>query len=221
MSRVFGVRHSEGGVGRWASFAFACLMLVLGGCSGSSGSSTDSGNQGPIIRPPPDGGGGSGPPRVELTVSRTTVNLGDSVSLAWTSSNTAECEASGGWSGSRPIQGQATIGPLNDSATFTLSCTGSAGSAVAMASVDILGVATLRWQAPTQNVDGSALTGLAGYRVYYGSISRSYTDQRSLAATATRIDVQLTAGTYYFAMTAIDTEGNESAYSNEVVRIVN
>jgi hypothetical protein len=220
MSGTLDMRRNASGIGRWAGFAFACTMLVLGGCSGSSGSNPDGGNQGPIIRPPPPDGG-SGPPRVELTASRTAVNLGESVGLTWTSSNTTECAASGGWSGSRPIQGQATVGPLNDSATFTLTCTGPAGSAMAMASVGILGVATLRWRAPTQNVDGSALTDLAGYRVYYGSISRSYTDQRRLAASATRVDVQLAAGTYYFAMTAIDAEGNESAYSNEVVRIVN
>ena len=31
------------------------------------------------------------------------------------------------------------------------------------------GTATLSWTAPTQNTDDSALTDLAGFRVYYGS----------------------------------------------------
>lgn len=221
MSGILHKRRNQGVVGRTAGLAGlgVAVLLALGGCSGSS-SRTDDGNQGPIVRDPPDGGSG-GSPRVELAASQSAVAPGSSVELTWSSSNTTECTASGGWSGSRPTQGRATVGPLNDSTTFTLSCSGAAGSAMAMASVGMLGVATLRWQAPTQNVDGSPLTDLASYRIYYGSTSRSYTDQRDVAASATRADFQLAAGTYYFAMTALDGQGNESDYSNEVVRVVN
>jgi hypothetical protein len=81
---------------------------------------------------------------------------------------------------------------------------------------------TLGWQAPTENVDGSSLTDLAGYRIYYGEFSRAYTDEVPVGnAGSTEYAVTLPSGSYYFAMTAMDAEGNESGYSNEVVKIVN
>jgi len=33
----------------------------------------------------------------------------------------------------------------------------------------VLGNATISWTPPTQNVDGTALTDLAGYKIYYGT----------------------------------------------------
>ncbi|MEZ5559896.1 MAG: fibronectin type III domain-containing protein [Pseudomonadales bacterium] len=81
---------------------------------------------------------------------------------------------------------------------------------------------TLAWQAPTENVDGSPLTDLAGYRVYYGEQSRAYTDTVDVSDNAaTSTSLTLVSGSYYFAMTALDSVGNESAYSNEVVKVVN
>ncbi|MEW6586171.1 MAG: hypothetical protein AB1442_11250, partial [Nitrospirota bacterium] len=34
---------------------------------------------------------------------------------------------------------------------------------------------TLSWQAPATNEDGTPLTDLAGCKVYYGTVSRNYT----------------------------------------------
>ena len=77
--------------------------------------------------------------------------------------------------------------------------------------------ATLSWTAPATNTDDSPLTDLAGYKVYYGTASRSYS-QVIIAGNSTAYTVaNLAAGTtYYFATTAYDASGNESAYSNEV-----
>ena len=44
-----------------------------------------------------------------------------------------------------------------------------------MASISIAGLLKLSGQAPTENVDGSLLTDLSSYRVYYGLTSRNYT----------------------------------------------
>jgi hypothetical protein len=208
------------------------LVTVLAGCSGSTGS-TDDLQQGTVDRSQPsapvdDGGtgtdadpGAASPPTVELTAAQTAVVPGDSVTLSWTSEHAGACEASGGWSGAQPLQGSSTVGPLDQSTTFTLTCTGSGGSAMAMLAVDVMGVVTISWQPPTENVDGTPLTDLAGYRIYYGEQSRDYTDQLEVSgATATARDVTLSSGAYYFAMTAVDQEGNESAFSNEVVRVI-
>ena len=77
----------------------------------------------------------------------------------------------------------------------------------------------LFWDAPTTNPDGSPLNGtLAGYKVYYGTSSGSYSTVID-AGNVTSYDVSgLAAGTYYFVVTAYDTFGSESPFSNEVMR---
>jgi hypothetical protein len=79
-----------------------------------------------------------------------------------------------------------------------------------------VGSATLSWTAPTQNVDGSDLTDLAGYRVHYGTSLGNYTNSRTINDPAALVyDVDnLTQGTWFFTVTAFDTAGNESEFSN-------
>ena len=88
-----------------------------------------------------------------------------------------------------------------------------------MITVNVRGIISLNWQPPTRNVDGSTLTDLAGYRVYYGLSSRNYTGEHPVTdPSASSASVTAPAGTYYVAMTALDGDGNESAYSNEIVK---
>lgn len=81
---------------------------------------------------------------------------------------------------------------------------------------------TLRWTAPTENTDGSPLTNLVGYRVYYGK------SEAEVRAKANRIDIddaavvqhvmtqnELAANTlYFFGVTAVNSYRVESALSN-------
>jgi hypothetical protein len=208
-------------------WAFAAVM-ISGGCSGSSERAANTAT-GVVERLPPQpadpapapvGGGNTSPkPTVTLAADQQAVRAGSSVLLRWTSASATECLASGGWSGARSTKGSVVVGPLTQRTTFSLSCTGAGGSAVAMLSVGVAGVVTLTWQPPRENVDGSPLTNLAGYRIYYGERSRSYQHHQTVSnPAAVRHDLTLTSGSYYVAMTALDREGNESAYSNEVVR---
>lgn len=81
--------------------------------------------------------------------------------------------------------------------------------------------ATLTWNPPTTNTDGSPLTDLDGYYVYYGTTSGSY-DQKVDVGNITEYKVTgLTSGTrYYFAVTAYNTAGRESSYSAEKSKVV-
>jgi len=75
---------------------------------------------------------------------------------------------------------------------------------------------TLSWNPPL-NGDGSSIKNLKGYKIYYGTKSREYTeviDVDNPDATTYSIE-NLPAGTYYFAITAYDDRGIESDYSNE------
>lgn len=78
------------------------------------------------------------------------------------------------------------------------------------------GSATLSWTAPTKNMDGSPITGLAGYHVYYGMDPNNLTHTVNVAgAASTRYVVKgLSAGTYYFAVSAYNAMGRESVKSN-------
>ena len=58
---------------------------------------------------------------------------------------------------------------------------------------------------------------LAGYKIYYGTQSRSYIFSRDVGNQTSYIITGLAAGTkYFFAVTAYDTYGYESNYSEEV-----
>src|SRR3972149_9673790 len=79
---------------------------------------------------------------------------------------------------------------------------------------------TLTWDAPTTNIDGSPLTDLAGFKIYYSQISGVYTDtRRKDVGHVTTVNIAQTMaitpkGNYCFAVTAYDTDLNESDYSN-------
>lgn len=89
------------------------------------------------------------------------------------------------------------------------------------ASIVFAGDATLSWDAPTTNKDGSPLIDLAGYKVYYGTTSRNYSQNIDVGNVTTYKVTNLTEGlTYYFAVTAYDTSRNESNYSNEASKTI-
>jgi len=81
---------------------------------------------------------------------------------------------------------------------------------------------TLGWLPPTQNSDGSPITNLAGYKIHYGTTSSDYSKTIALQnAGLTRYVVDnLPSGTYYFAITAYNSQGVESALSGEVTTTV-
>jgi hypothetical protein len=73
---------------------------------------------------------------------------------------------------------------------------------------------TLAWD-PNSEPD------LAGYVLYWGTSSRSYTFSDDVGNTTTHTISGLSVGqTYHFTVTAYDTSANESGYSNEVVRTI-
>jgi Putative Ig domain len=86
-----------------------------------------------------------------------------------------------------------------------------------------LGVVTLSWTPPQENEDGSPLTDLKSYTIYYGQESRTYTGNIGVAnpGVTTYVVENLAPDTYYFAITASNDAGMESSYSSEVVYNVN
>jgi hypothetical protein len=80
------------------------------------------------------------------------------------------------------------------------------------------GVATLDWLPPTENSDGSALTNLAGYTVYYGTSPDNLAHSMKVTnpgLTAYAV-TGLTSGTWYFAVTSYSADGVESSRTTAV-----
>ena len=78
------------------------------------------------------------------------------------------------------------------------------------------GSATLEWSPPTQNTDGSALTNLAGFRIVYGTSATALTQTIEVnnAALSSYVVDGLAAGTWYFAVVAVNSAGAQSIQSN-------
>jgi hypothetical protein len=177
-------------------------------CSGAAGSASQSVTVSVVSA--------AADPAVSLSVSPASVDPGGSVTLIWEGTDVDSCAASGDWSGAREVNGSEVVGPIDQDTTFSLSCTGPGATAIAITTVQVRAV-TLRWDAPTENVDGSPLTDLSGFRVYYGGGSRSYDGSIEVAdPMATELVLNISPGTSYFAVTAYDADGDESALSNEV-----
>jgi hypothetical protein len=78
------------------------------------------------------------------------------------------------------------------------------------------------WQPPTANSDGTPLSDLAGYNLYYGSSSHHYTHSIPIpnAGITTYLVEDLPAGTYYFTIAAYNASGVESSPSPEVTTVL-
>ena len=72
---------------------------------------------------------------------------------------------------------------------------------------------TLSWSSNTE-------PDLGGYKVYYGAASHTYGNPVVIGLQTSYTVTGLSNGTYYFSVTAYDTSGNESGFSNEVSKTI-
>jgi len=84
------------------------------------------------------------------------------------------------------------------------------------------GTATLSWEAPASNTNGTQLTNLAGYRIYYGSSPEHLTHTVHIKNVGLQICVidDLEPGLWYFAVKALTADGAESALSEVVAKTI-
>lgn len=76
----------------------------------------------------------------------------------------------------------------------------------------------LSWTAPIENEDGSVLTDLAGYRIYWGTTRGIHPNSVTIdnPSVTTYVVQNLTPGTYEFVATTVNSAGVESRFSNTV-----
>ncbi len=80
------------------------------------------------------------------------------------------------------------------------------------------GSATLTWAAPTANSDGSTLSDLSGFKVIYGRSAGTLDQTVSLTnpTLSTYVLSNLSPGTWYFALVAVNSKGVESTPTNVI-----
>jgi hypothetical protein len=85
------------------------------------------------------------------------------------------------------------------------------------------GTATLTWTPVTQNTNGTTLTDLAGYKVFYGTSANAMNTVVTLAnpSLTTYLATNLSSGTWYFGVAAYASDGTQSAMSNVGSKTIN
>jgi hypothetical protein len=170
----------------------------------------------------------SGPPAptVSLSASPSSISSGGSSTLSWNSANATSCTASGAWSGSQALSGSQLVSPSTTS-TYSLTCSGTGGSASANTTVTVSGSDTtppsvpnglsvssktqtsisIAWQASTDNVS------VVGYHLFNGANLIASTPSLSYTFNG------LTCNTTYsnLGVQAYDAAGNTSDLAQAIV----
>ena len=125
------------------------------------------------------------------------------------------------------LQGTPSAGDVGTTSGIVITVTdGKASTALTAFNLTVqataTGSATLNWQPPTQNTDGSTLTNLAGFKVYWGTSQGTYPNSVTLnnPGLATYVVGNLVSGTYFFVVTSFNTTGSESSRSNSASKTI-
>jgi hypothetical protein len=125
------------------------------------------------------------------------------------------------------LRGTPTQGDIGTTSSIVISVTdGEATAQLTSFTISVVGTASgsalLSWLPPTENDDGSALTNLVGYKVYWGTSPGDYSNSVTLTnpGLTSYVIEQLTPATWYFVTTAMNADGVESDYSNVATKTV-
>jgi hypothetical protein len=202
----------------------ALALVVLSGCGGGgdsgstaqNGAGGPTGNAAPTIQGQPSGAVQAGQ-AYTFQPSASDPN-GDSLMFSvtnlpdWASFNSS----TGRLSGTPTSADIATYSNIRISVSDGQASASLSAFAIAVTDVGTgTGTATLSWTPPTENSDGSALTDLAGYQVHYGRSQSDLSQMVTLnnASLSTYVVENLSSGTWYFALVAVNGRGTTSVFS--------
>ena len=210
-------------------FTALAVIVSLGACNSKEDTVTEA-------APPPVPPSNSAP-----TISGTpnsSVLMGEQFSFTPSASDadndplTFDVQGEPNWlsinSASGALTGVPTLADVGSYSGIVVSVSdGSASASLPQFGVDVVqnanGSVTLTWTAPTQNEDGTLLTDLDGYKIYYGTARGIYPNEIRIdnASVTMHVVENLTPDTYYFVATEFNTSEVESRFSGEATKIVN
>jgi hypothetical protein len=222
-----------------SALAVFCLSVsaLLSGCGGMG---DDNSPTGASTSAAPGASTGTSVPTIQLSGTPPgTVVAGNAYVFqptVQTTGGTATLSATGlpSWatinSSTGEISGTPTSGDVGTTSNIAIiAVDGSATASLPAFTIDVTapaastaGSASLSWEAPTLNTNGTALTDLAGYHIYYGTsvgALNSFIDVPGAATTEYEIS-NLSSGTYYFIVVAYNSLGFESPGSNQASKTI-
>jgi hypothetical protein len=216
--------------------AVAAAALLLAGCKGGGGASASVATSPPAtvsaapVAAAPQAPAINGSPRQS-------VRVGEAFEFVPIASDPAGLRLTfdianrPAWAGFDPVSGRLSGTPAKGDAgayeriRITVS-NGAASASLPEFSVQVVdastGQVTIGWDPPTDNVDGSPLTDLAGYRVYYGRSPGALSNRLEIAnaGATTAVIENLGPATWYFSVAAYtsgNVEGERSAPASRLV----
>jgi hypothetical protein len=220
-----GAQRRQGSFAAWTMVVFACAGLVLSGCKSGGGNAGrhyltsathTSGNSHPTIAGIPGASAATGQPYTFSPVAGDADGdaLGFTITNrpAWAQFDTA----TGRLSGTPTARDIGAFDEIRISVSDGKSAVTLPAFSIRVAAANSLSnAATLSWQPPMENEDGSALMDLAGYRIKYGTRADALTQTITIPNPGlTRyVITDLPPGTYYFALQAYNHAGAESDLS--------
>lgn len=171
---------------------------------------------------------GSGPddvgaPAIQLTLSASSITVGQSANLQWSAQNAFSCAASGDWTGPRDVLGGQSTGTITQPGTYTysLSCSGPQGTQTATSVLTVVpgpGPSVWLTAQPQAVVQGQSVKlTWTSTNVTSCTASGSWAGARSTSGVA-NTGTLATAGSFNYVLTCVGTNG-QTATDTETVLV--
>lgn len=150
------------------------------------------------------------PPTVTISAAPAVASGSATPTITWSTSpaGSTGCTASGAWTGTKAASGSQLQPVITANATYSLTCSWPGA----------VQTFTFTLDPPTTNTDGSPLTNLAGFRIFYGTNPSVLNLTKQYDGSSVVLPLQpAVAGTYTAVSRAFTTTGAESDNSNTKV----
>jgi len=200
--------------------ALTISVILLSGCGGSTQSAGSAADASVAVAAPQNTGTGtdSSTSTGSTPIASTAVASTSVASTPVASTPVASTPVASTPVASTPVAFTPVVSVPVTSTTPVASTSSSSSSSSGGTSGSATENVTLSWSAPTENTNGSALTNLSGYIIYYGTSASAMTQTIDINTVGmlTYVVGDLSAGNWYFQIVAVNAAGVESSPSATV-----